>query len=192
MLGYRGILAADQGIAGTALTASTTQTSLLHSQSRWNMPANFIGQQTQGQGAKFYFKLGGPISTVVTTPGTLTFAWKIGSVAVFTSQAMALNIVAQTNVTWTYEGIMTLVTLGSGVASTFKTLAVFESIASILGTADATGPGAGQHFTPATLPGAVGTVFDVGVAAAWDFFATWSINNANSIQVTESVLESLN
>lgn len=192
MQGYTSVLAKSPGADGPTLANTTTKTSILHPSGKWNMPGSFITDFMAGLGTKFWFNVRGRISTVVTAPGTLTLGWQIGSVAVFTSQALALNIVAKTNVTFEYEGEMDLTAIGSGANTTLRGIGKFLSEASINTAVSATGPGPGGQMVPASAP-ANGTAFDPSVAALWDLFATWSTANAaNSITVHSSVLVGLN
>ncbi len=100
-------------VDGTALTNSTSATSILPAGAKVTLPPNFftyIGQ-------KWSVKAGGRISTVVTTPGTLTLDLRLGSVIVATSSAMTLSTTAKTNVTWVLSWSMDLRSSGSYYSS---------------------------------------------------------------------------
>lgn len=167
---------------GAALTASLTATSILHSSGRGP-----IGANTLQIGSLIKVKIRGRMTTVITTPGTLTFDVRIGSVIVSAFGAQALNVVAQTNATFDLEVIVKVVTVGSGTAATVRATAVFTS-RGIIGVGTAATSSSGVVTLPETAP-AVGTGFDSSAAALIDVFATWSISNANSIQVHDSVVE---
>lgn len=167
---------------GTALTNSTSQTSLLTgspgaSPGVWTLPAS-----TLTIGSEVLIRASGRISTVVTTPGTLTFTVKIGSVNALVSQAMALNTTAQTNQTWDLEIQATARQIGSSTSAQLMWTGKFTSRA-VVGSGAAGSTGVGILLIPETAP-AVGTGFDSTIANAIDLQATWSVANAsNSIQL---------
>jgi len=169
---------------GTALTASTTRTSIIPAAAKWTAPANFFN--FVGKTIRVTAK--GRMSNVVTTPGTLTLDIGIGATNLFTSGAISLNTTAKTNVTFWFEAELVLRTLGNGTASNFMGIAQMSS-ESMLGTAANTY--ATTYNLPTTSP-VVGGNFDAGTANVWDLFATWSLNNANSIQVHTFKIESMN
>ena len=75
---------------GSALASSTTATSILLGQAKKTIAANYFDVI----GKSLTVKAAGRVSTVVTTPGTLTLDIRFGSVIVATSQAIALNVTA--------------------------------------------------------------------------------------------------
>lgn len=172
--GWRQVLVAQNG-DGTALTASTTPTSIIRPECRIPLPGGFFA----GGGKTIGFRAAGRISTVVTTPGTLTLDIRLGSTVVFNMGAISLNIIAQTNDTWVCEGRLTCRAVGISTTATVLGIAEFKSQAIIAAAAGAAG--APLVMLPATAP-AVGTGFDSTAAQVVDLFATWSISNANSIQ----------
>lgn len=173
-------------IDGAALTASTTPTSLLPAQARYTFPGGFFNQV----GRAIRITAWGRISTVVTTPGTLTLDWRLGATAVISSGAMALNIVAKTTVPWFYQVVGTVRAVGT--TANFMPGGFWLSTASILVPAANTGPGPGGHILPYNATPVVGSNFDSTTSLAADFFGTWSLNNANSITVHQYMLEALN
>lgn len=185
---WTGLLISAQ-VDGTALNTSTTETSILPGQAKYTLPANFLTYA----GQTLRVRAMGRISNIVTTPGTLTFRVKFGSIAVAASQAMQLNAVAKTNVTWILDWDLTLRSVGSGTTATFMNSGQWQSesvVGSGTGAAGSTGPGC---FTiPASAP-AVGTGFDSTSTNIIDLTAQWSISNAaNSITLHSYKLESLN
>ena len=66
---------------GSALSNSTTPTSLLPASRKFTLPSYFFDRV----GKALLLRASGRISTVVTTPGTLTLDVKLGSVVVFSS-----------------------------------------------------------------------------------------------------------
>jgi hypothetical protein len=170
---------------GAPLTASTTATSILHGSGR-----AFVNPKQWTQGTGLRLRASGRVSTVVTTPGTLTLAFRVGptsNIIAFTSQALTLVTVATTNVTWVLDMDLTVRLGGSG------------TVANLIGTGNFnseinTGGSSGVQISkllPATAP-AVGTGFDSTIAGIADLFATWSISNANTITCHQYSLEQLN
>jgi hypothetical protein len=174
-------------VDGTALTASTTPTSIIPPAAIYTLPNNFfyIGKQLR-------IRAMGRISNVITTPGTLIFSVRLGTgpVIAATSDALGLNIVAKTNVHWEVDWLLTCRAIGGGTGANLMHNGRFISESVIGSVTVATG-------TIGTLPlvaaaPAVGTGFDSTAAQKVDFFATWSINNANSILVHQYALDDLN
>ena len=185
MLGYTWTLITAQ-TDGAALASSTAATSLLPSQAKYTLPANFLQI-----GSKLRFQAAGRVSTLVTSPGTLILDIRFGSVIVATSPAFALNIAAQTNDTWLLNWDLTCRAIGGTTTANFMHTGMWTSSAAIGGVAASVG-GATSLMIPATAP-VVGTGFDSTAAQQIDFFGTWSVNNAaNSIQVHQFAIDSLN
>lgn len=176
----------SQSADGTALTASTTETSILHASGKYIMGGGVMVYPGQA----LRLRAMGRISNVITSPGTLTFRVKFGSVAVATSGALALNIAAKTNVTWILDWDLVLRSTGAGTAATFMHSGQWQS-ESVIGSPAAGAGGAASHIIPASAP-AVGTGFDSTIDNIVDITAQWGTNNANSIQTHSYKLESLN
>lgn len=166
------------GEDGPALVNSTTPTSLL--------PDSAKGQAIENRFGKFVGKTllldaSGRISTVVTTPGTLTLELMLGSVVAWTSGAMALNVVAQTNVNWRLNAELVYRILGTGTVAKLLGQGHFKSHA-VIGSPAPTAGGAGTHLLPFNTAPVVGTGFDNSAGHLLDIRATWSVANAaNSI-----------
>lgn len=175
-----------QQVAGTALTGTTTPTSILAPQALFTMPANTIDVI----GKMIRIRAHGQVSNIVTTPGTLTLDVRFGSVVVANGGAMALNIVAKTNVPWDLEWILTARSVGGTTTANLMHQGKWFS-ESVIGAGIPTVTGAGFHMLPNAAP-AVGNGFDSTAAQQVNLFATWSLANANSIQVLGYTLELLN
>ena len=178
----------SEQIDGTVLTNSTVATSIIPAAARFTLPNNFfyIGKVTR-------FRAMGRISTVVTTPGTLTFSLRFGAgpVIVATSDALALNIVAKTNVAWDLEWITTCRAIGGSTSANLMHNGRFMSEA-VVGSPLVSVGGVGTLPLVAAAP-AVGTGFDSTAAQVVDLFATWSVANAaNSITTHQFFFEDLN
>jgi hypothetical protein len=172
---------------GAALTASTTATSLLPVIAKPTLPANYLFA-----GKMFRVRATGRISTLVTTPGTLTLDFRLGAVNVVAGGAMTLNTVAQTNTPWVYDMICTVRAVGATTTANILGQGTFTSHAVIGSAAIGTG-GAGTQMIPYNTAPAAGTGFDSTAAQLVDFFGTWSVNNAaNSITCHQFIIMDLN
>jgi hypothetical protein len=177
-------------VDGVALTNSTTATSLLGgtgtgaSAAKVTLPANWfqIGRVLRVRAA-------GRISTVVTTPGTLTLDLRMGAVIAANGGAMTLSTTAKTNVAWDLEWLLTCRSIGSGTTTTLMHQGKFTSEAA--GATTVVGE-AKVIMLPQSAP-AVGTGFDGTASQTIDLFGTWSVANAaNSIQLHQYTVEALN
>ena len=99
---------------GPTVTA-TTITSVLPTPSQKLMSGNYFEP-----GKKLRITADGVMNTTVTAPGTLIWTVNIGAVAAFASQALALNIVAKSQVHWQMQLLLECLTGGSGTAATLK------------------------------------------------------------------------
>lgn len=168
---------------GSALTNSTTETSLLPAP-KLTLPANYFQI-----GRVINVRAMGRISNVVTTPGTLTFNLKFGSTTIATSGALNLNTVAKTNVSWWLEWMLTCRAIGASANLMHQGEWTSESV---VGSPANTAGGAGTMNLPVSAP-AVGSNFDSAASQQLDLTATFSVANAsNSIQLHQYVVESLN
>lgn len=187
---WQGVLVSAQ-VDGTALNTSTSEVSILPGQAKFVLPANFLSYAGQA----LRIRAMGRVSNIVTTPGTLTFRMKFNTtpIAVASSQALQLNAVAKTNVTWILDWDLTVRSVGSGTTATMMHSGQWSSESVVgAGTGAAGSSGIGTLNIPASAP-AVGTGFDSTVANLIDLTAQFSISNAaNSIQVHSYKLESIN
>lgn len=162
---------------GSALTNSTTQTSILPAVRKVAaLPVGYFDRI----GRVLAFCFSGRISTVVTTPGTLTLAFRLGSVDVFSSGAMTLNTTAQTNVNWTFEGELICRAIGASTSTTLFPKGCRFSSHAVIGSPAPTAGGGGVHMLPYNAAPAVGSGFDNSAAQAIDVMATWSVANASN------------
>jgi len=170
---------------GTAIASSSTRTSLTvgSTQARWTLPANALKRP----GDTLILEATGIITTVVTTPGTLTLDFALDTVANCSTGAMTLNIVAQTNTPWYIRMPMSAFTVGAGTAAQLRFGGTWLSPASINTALGATGPGPGGQIIPysgtATGASTLGATFDSTVSHLTDFYSTFSVSTANSIQL---------
>jgi hypothetical protein len=171
---------------GAALGNTTTRTSILPTAARRTLEANFF---SIGKVLRVTAK--GRISNLVTTPGTLLLDIGLGGVVAASGGAMALNIVAKTNVPFELEWLLTCRAIGGGTSANLMHQGHFRSESVIASPLPSAG-GAGTHLLPNAAP-AVGTGFDSTAPLILDLFATWSIANAsNTITLHQFILEALN
>lgn len=176
-------------VDGTALASSTTATSILPAGSKFTLPSTYF-QSIDGKTLRI--RASGRISTVVTTPGTMTLDIRFGSVVVFNGGAMTLNTTAQTNVGWIFEADIVVRAVGSGTSATVLGQGTWTSHA-IIGSAAPTAGGAGSHILPYNTAPVAGTGFDSTAAQTVDMFAKWSVSDAsNSITLHQFSLLALN
>ena len=176
-------------VAGTNLTASLTATSIIPAAARFTLPANWMDI-----GRVLRIKATGQLGNIVTTPGTLTIDVRMGptsNIVVFNGGAMQLSSTAHTTLPFMLEIVLTCRAIGSGTSANLMGQGQMTAQSlSLTAVADsATTPA--TLLLPNTTP-AVGTGFDSTVAMVIDLFATFSLNNANAIQVMQYTLESLN
>lgn len=151
--------------AGSALTNTTTQTSVLNGQAKFTLPAQwleFIGQ-------KLRVKAAGVMSTAASTPGTFTWTVMFGSIAVYSGGASGTLATSASNAPWRLEIDLTVRSVGSGTAATVEGDGEFKSAA-----LSATTP-----IQVMACPGSL-TGFDSTVASVVDLQGTWSVASASN------------
>lgn len=183
---YETLIAAET--AGTNLTASTTATSILPGAAKFTIPANYFDV-----GRSLRIKAMCQVSNIVTTPGTLTLDVRFNTtpIVVFNGGAMQLSSTAHTTLPLQVEINLTCRAVGSGTSANLmgSGLVVSQTVVATA-VADST-TNHGVLVIPNVTP-AVGTGFDSTVANVVDLFATFSLNNANAIQLQQYTLESIN
>lgn len=172
-------------VDGSQLSNSTTPTSLLPSQAKLTVPANYFNDI----GKTLRITAAGRISNVVTTPGTLTLDLRLSGTVVFNGGAMQLSTTAHTNVPWEWIVCMTL--RASGSTANFMGQSIFFSQAANISTFDSTSTHA-HLMAPNTAP-AVGTSFDATTTLQLDMFGTFSVNTSpTNLTLHQFFVESLN
>lgn len=165
--------------AGSALTNSTTATSLLPSSAVFTLPANILNI-----GTRIRVRAGGKISTAASSPGTLTLSTIFGSTAVFSTGASGTLVTSASNLTWVAEWHLTTLSIGGGTSATVLGLGVVNSF-----VFSATTP---VFVVPSSSP-AAGTGFASTSAQTVDFYGTWSVaSSSNSITLLDYELALLN
>lgn len=172
-------------IDGTAVTAATPGASLLPPAAVLTLPANYFQI-----GRILKIRIWGRVSNRVTGPDTITFNVRYGSIQIAASQALGINVVAKTNVSFLLEWHLTCRSIGNSTLATMMHQGFFQS-ESVIGSPLPSAGGSGTLMIPASAP-AVGTGFDSTVAGTIDVFAFWSTASVDSIQSHQYALESLN
>lgn len=166
----------SSGEDGSALTNTTTATSIIPAARKITLPSGFFDRV----GKRLHIEAAGRISTAAATPGTLTLDIRLGSTVVFNGGASGTLATSASNLTWKIE--MDLVCRAIGTSAT------------VLGTGklfcaglSATTP---MMLLPTSAP-AVGNTFDSTASQTLDLFATWSVASAsNSITCHQFIVES--
>lgn len=166
------------GEDGTALANSSSATSIIPASRKILLPAGFFDRV----GKQLRVRAAGRISTVVTTPGTLTLDIRLNSDVVFTGGASGtLNTAGTTNLTWEMEVVLTCRAIGTSAT----VMGIGRLITAALSAATPI------MLLPASVPVVSADVFDSTVSNTVDLFATWSVANAsNSITLHQFSIES--
>ena len=186
-LGFQNLIGEPAIAVGPNLTASLTRTTIMPTAAKQTVPTQFFSRA----GKRIKFLVNGSISNIVTTPGTLTLDITFAAVQVWNSGAMQLSAVAHTTLPFWLEVVMTCAAIGSGTTATVKSagLIVSQCVIPAIGIVDA-----GSHnalIVPNVTP-IVSTGFDSTILNAIDIFGTFSLNNANAIQIHQFAIEEMN
>jgi hypothetical protein len=158
---------------GSALSNSTTPTSILPAGARFNFPSNLWAV-----GNKFRINASGRISTAGASPGTLTLDTRLGaSTVIFNGGASGTLAVSATNLTWDLKIDLTVRAIGASTSANVLGTGVLITAALSAATP--------ILLLPTSAP-AVGTGFDSTASNFIDLFATFSVASAsNSITLHE-------
>src|SRR6185437_14396899 len=110
--------------AGPAV-ASTSQSSVLNGQAKFNLPAQYL----EYVGQKLKIRAGGILTTAASSPGTIAWSVMLGSTAVYAGGASGTLATSQTNVPWVIEIDLTVRAVGSGTSATLEGSGRFTSVA---------------------------------------------------------------
>lgn len=174
---------------GPALSSSSSSTSLLPDSAKG---AALPNGYHRGASPYFDLDLSGRISNIATTPGTLTIDLKFGSIVVWSSGAIPLNVVAKTDTHWRLKARLRYASVGVGTAATLIGQGEFTSHAAIGAVAVGVG-GAESIMLPYNAAPAAGNGFDNSAAHLIDVVGTFSVaNSGNSIQLHLGSLMGIN
>lgn len=173
---------------GTLFSAFTTAKTVIPAIDLVNLEPNLWYP-----GRRARVTVAGGLSTLTTTPGTITFQVMMGTIVVFTTGPIQLNATPHVTLPFWVDILLECRSVGSSTSATLVGMGRVQGIMFTLTAAQADAVNTGGIFSaPATLP-AVGTGFDSTIANVWDFWAGFSINNAaNGIQVQHYIPEMLN
>lgn len=176
-----------QQAAGTLFNGYTTAKTVIPAQALWTMPENYLAV-----GSRLGVRVQGAISNLVTTPGTIVFQVKVGTVIAFTTGNIQLSSTAHTTIPFWLDIELTCRTIGPTTSATFMGQG---RIVSQTVNATAVADGTQTHsvlMAPNTAP-AVGTGFDSTIANVVDFWAGFSISDAlNGVQIQQYAIYSEN
>src|SRR5690348_1670265 len=113
-----------QQVDGSALTNSTTATSILAAAAKFVLPANLLQI-----GTKLIVRAGGRISTAAATPGTLTLDLRFGSTVVFNGGASGTVATSASNLSWLLEMELTCRSIGASTSATMLGIGKLTSAA---------------------------------------------------------------
>lgn len=163
---------------GAALAGSTTETSLLPvSRLTAATPIGYFDRI----GKVIEFEFHGKITNRVTGPDTFKFRLFLGSVAVFDSGLIPLNVVAKTNVHWRLRGSLVCRAFGNGTTTTLFPKGCEFTSEAVIGSPAATAGGHGTLLLPFNTAPVVGTGFDNGASQLIDLKGTQSTVTTNSL-----------
>lgn len=193
-------LATQKG-AGTLFNTYTTAKTVINQEALYPIGANSLTL-----GDSYCITVDGGISTLVTTPGTITFQVNFaGPIVVWTSGAIQLNATAHTTLPFRIVinlSVQLLNTTVGGAVAKFAGQAVLQGtmFTKTIAATDAWGRVSAADTAvsdvtmcvPTTAP-ALGAAFDSTISQTFDFFVGFSVNNAaNGIQISQYRLDGNN
>jgi hypothetical protein len=174
---------------GTLLNTYTTAKSVINTDSIFTLPSTFFDYP----GKELIIRVAGAISNIVTTPGTIDFQVKFGSIVVWDSGAIQLNATAHTTLPFSLVIPLTAQVIGNGTTAKLMGIGTLAGDMFTKTAAQVDGVNSETIITvPITAP-AQGNGFDSTSAQIVDFWAGFSISNAgNGIQVQQYSVDSPN
>lgn len=173
-------------VDGPTLTAAAAA-SMLATPDRFVLPSKYWSIAK-----KWKLKAQGRISCAVTTPGTARFDIRMGpagSIVVFDTGALNLNIVAKTTVPWELEVELICRALGAGTVTQLFGIGKFTSEA-VVGAPANTAGGNGVLMCPVGAP-ALGAGFDNTAQNIFDMFFTQTVATGSmtmhNLEIHESI-----
>jgi len=162
-------------VAGPTLTAAAAASMLVASSPAANQMKPTIPAALLVPGMKFNVRASGIISSVVTTPGTARFDIRLGSNVIFDTGALALNVVAKTNVPWWLDVDLTVRVAGMGTLTQFWAQGMWASEA-VIGSPLPSAGGCGVLNVPTgSLALSPATGFDASTSYVLDSYFTQTV-----------------
>ena len=191
---------ASQKSAGTIFDTYTTAKTVLNAESLYT-----IGGNSLALGDNFVVNVDGSMTTLVTTPGTVTFQVMLGTIVVWTSGAIQMNASSHVLLPWRLVVNLTAQLLNTGVGGAIAKFAGQGLLSGPMFThtiaaTDSWGRvSAADNFVsdvtmlvPVTSP-ALGTAFDSTIAQIFDFWVGFSVSNAaNRVRIDQYRLDGNN
>jgi len=160
--------------AASAVSNTTSQTSLLNGQAKYTIPAQFW----KYIGNTWTIRASGIMSTAGSSPGTFNFTVVLGAINVYSGGASPTLATSASSAPWHLQLDLTVRTVGSSTAATVAGGGLFCSTA-----LSATTP-----IQILASPGGL-TGFDTTVASLLDLQGTWSVaSSSNTITCNQFVL----
>lgn len=193
-------LASQKGV-GTLFNTFTTAKTVINQEALYPIGANSLSL-----GDSYVIEIDGAISTLVTTPGTITFQVNFaGPIVVWTSGAIQLNATAHTTLPFRLKinlSVQLLNTTVGGAVAKFAGQGVLQgpmftktiAATDLWGRVSAADAAVSDvmMMVPGTAP-ALGAAFDSTVGQTFDFFTGFSISSAsNGIQIWQYRLDGNN
>lgn len=163
------ILEIDQD--GAALTGTSAASLLPAALKTVALPIGFFDQTQK----RIVFEFSGRISNIVTTPGTLNLKFLLGSIAVFDSLLIPLNVVAKTNVHWKCWGELVCRAFGASTTTTLFPKGCQFLSESYIGSPLPSVGGSGTVLLPYNTAPVVGAGFDNSAVQVPDFTGIFSL-----------------
>lgn len=180
-----------QRTAGTLFNTYTTAKTVINQQDLYGFYANYFQL-----GSKLRVTVNGAMSSLVTTPGTVTFQVMLGSIVAWTSGAVQLNATAHTTLPFKLVIDLTCqltnTAVGGAVAKFFGTGQLTGLMFTLTAGQTDSAQGHQTIMVPQTAP-ALGTAFDSTISQNLDFWVGFSISNAaNGVRIDQYDVEALN
>jgi hypothetical protein len=181
----------SQDAAGVTYDTYTTAKSVINQNCLYGFYANYFKP-----GTRLRITVNMSVKNIVTTPGTVEFQVKLGSVVVWSSGAVQLNatahavLPAKLVIDLTCQLINT--TVGGAIAK-FMGVGILTGVM-FTKTAGQTDSAQGDQtiLVPQSAP-ALGTAFDSTISQVLDFWAGFSISNSgNGVRIDQYDVEQLN
>lgn len=155
---------------------------------KYTLPANYFVR-----GKALNVRLMGNLSNIVTTPGTVTFQFMLGSVVAWTSGAINFSTTAHTTLPFWLDVELTCQVGGAGTqAKLMGQGMIISQCVSNTSAADSVNSSLPSLLLPNTTP-AQGTGFDATASQKVDIFVGFSVSNAgNGVQARQYRLRALN
>jgi hypothetical protein len=136
----------------------------------------------------------GDLSNIVTTPGTITFQFMVGSVIAWTSGAINFTTTAHTSLPFWLDIVLTCQTVGPGALA--KLMGQGKITSQVVAVTAGADPGTLVSHNVLLLPNttpAQGSGFDSTASQQLDLWAGFSISNVgNQVRIRQFALEALN